>query len=236
MAPMGPTANLLGFTVGVTAGQASGRQQHMLDHLGATVICGPDPRLVDMVCANQVDAVTFTAGGDVRNFMALADRSRRGRNVLAALNRGVVVACADPACAAVAEEEGVAQAVYPDRSHLGALVRLVRDQLLARRRYYRLGESEMLMQGSLVLMDGQLIALTNRERAVLAKLADHPGATFSRRVLLRHVWKDPTVDPGALDEAVAALRRKLGPAADSLETTVGRGYRLRAREADRPDH
>ena len=68
----------------------------------------PALRLVEMVSRGALDAVTFTAGPAVRNFMALADRARRGRSVLESLNSGAVSAvCVGPVCAAAAVEEGI---------------------------------------------------------------------------------------------------------------------------------
>ena len=109
------------------------------------------------------------------------------------------------------------------------MVRLVAEELAGRRRCYRVGDLEMVLQGSVVLIDGRPVGLTERERAVLAKLVEQPGATISRRVLLRQVWKDPTVDPHVLETTVGRLRSKLGPSGAALETAVRRGYRLRAR-------
>lgn len=191
---------------------------------------GPALRLVESVSKGALDAVTFTAGPAVRNFMALADGARRGRNVLEALNSGAVsVICVGPVCAAAAAEEGIERPLYPDRWRLGPMVRLVAQELSERRRCYRVGDLEMVLQGSVVLIGGQPVGLTDRERAVLAKLVEQPGATISRRVLLRHVWKDPSVDPHVLETTVGRLRAKLGPSGVALETAVRRGYRLRAR-------
>lgn len=187
---------------------------------------GPALRLIDMVCGGAVDAVTFTAGPAVRNFMALADRTRRGRNVLEALNGGVLVACVGPVCAAAAVEEGVEQPRYPQRWRLGPLVRLVQEELLARRRRFRVGPTELVLQGSVVLIDGEPVRLTERERAVLDKLAERPGAIISRRLLLRQVWKDPGVDPHVLETTVGRLRAKLGPSGAAVQAAARRGYRL----------
>jgi uroporphyrinogen-III synthase len=233
---MGGPADLSGYTVGVTATRGGDVQAAQLARLGVAVVHAPvsdaEPalRLVDLVCTGAVDALTFTAGPDVRNFMAWADRSRRGRNVLSALNGGAVVACAGPACAAVAVEEGINRPLHTDRARTGPLVRLVARELAGRRLRYRVGACELVLQGSLVLIDGRPARLTERERAVLVKLAEHPGATVSRRVLLRHVWKDPSVDPAELERAVSGLRSKLGLAAAGLDTAPGRGYRLWAVE------
>ena len=190
----------------------------------------PALRLIEMASRGTLDALTFTAGPAVRNFMALADRARRGRNVLETINSGAVaVVCVGPVCAAVAVEEGIEHPRLPDVWRLEPMVRLVADELSERRRRYRVGEIEMVMQGSVVTIDGEPVRLTDRERAVLAKLVERPGAMISRRVLLRHVWKDPSVDPGVVESTVGRLRSKLGPSGAALETAVRRGYRLRAR-------
>jgi uroporphyrinogen-III synthase len=229
-------AELSGFTVGVTSGPIGGEQAALLSRLGATVVdapvqsddTGPGLRLVDLVCRSAVDAVTFTTGTAVRNFMLLADRARRGRNVLAALNRGILVVCAGPECAATAREEGIEHPLDPGGGQVGPLVQMLREQLLARRRRYHVGPTELVLQGSIVVADGVVLQLDDCERAVLVKLAEKPGSNVSRRVLLRHVWKDPSVDPAVLEAAVIRLRDELGSAGLGLEATSRRGYRLRA--------
>lgn len=188
---------------------------------------GPAARLIEAVAQAGVDAVTFTAGPAVRNFMTLADEVRLGREVLAAFNGPVAAICVGPVCAAAAVEEGIAAPRFPERWRLGPMVRLVAEALQARARRYRFDGRELVLQGSVVLVDGQPVRLTERERALLAKLAERPGATVSRRVLLRHVWKDPGVDPHVLETAVGRLRAKLGVSSQVLETAVRRGYRLR---------
>jgi uroporphyrinogen-III synthase len=247
-------AELFGFTVGVTSGPGSEEQATVLTSLGAEVVVAPvhrpegtdrshwelpaDPapalELVELVCRARVDAVTFNAGRAVRNFMALADRGRRGRNVLTALNSGILVVCSGPDCAAEAREEGIAHPLHPPGQQLGPLVHLLRRELLDRRRRYLVDGRELVFQGSVVSLDGRPLGLSECERAVLVKLVEKPGVTVSRRVLLRHVWKDPGMDPAVLDVAIERLGAELGPVASSLEVATRRGYRLRAVERRQP--
>jgi uroporphyrinogen-III synthase len=254
---VGRASELSGFTVGLTDGTDAGDQAKWFARRGAAIVVGPvlrssstadssgagrvdgtglpadvGPalRLVDMLCRGSVHAVTFTVGPAVRNFMAVADRSRRGRNLLAALNRNVIVACSDLASAAAAREEGIERPRAPDDGRLDSLLEMVRAELLQRRRCYRVGPNQLVLQGSAVLVDGTPVVLGEPERAVLAKLAEHPGRTVSRRILLRHVWKDPSVGPEVLERAVESLRLGLGPPGGAVESAPRKGYRLRVIE------
>jgi uroporphyrinogen-III synthase len=83
-------------------------------------------------CDGRVDAVTFTAGPQVRNLMELADSEGRSLDLLAALNGSVVVGCIGPVCAAVAESEGMNDLVVPENWRLGSLVKAVGGALQAR--------------------------------------------------------------------------------------------------------
>ncbi|HLH99268.1 MAG TPA: uroporphyrinogen-III synthase [Acidimicrobiales bacterium] len=187
---------------------------------------GPARRLIDLCCSGAVDAVTFTAGPALRNLFRLAEEAERREELVGALNGPVTAACIGPVCAATAAEEGVRGVVVPDRWRLGSLVGALAVALGAGRRRFVVGGHELVVQGSVAVVDGQLARLTDRERGVLACLARQPGATVGRAALLHEVWNDPKADPHVLEATVARLRSKLGPAGDAIETAVRRGYRL----------
>jgi two-component system, OmpR family, response regulator len=70
------------------------------------------------------------------------------------------------------------------------------------------------------------VALSPRERSLLAAFLRHAGEVLSRGELLRLVWElDFDPNSNVVDVYVAALRRKLGQ--QVIETIRGRGYRLR---------
>ncbi|MGN0855613.1 MAG: response regulator transcription factor [Kiritimatiellia bacterium] len=72
------------------------------------------------------------------------------------------------------------------------------------------------------------VDLTERELALLRHFADHPGEIFSKDFLLTRFWGASTdCTEGAVSTALCALRGKLGPSADRLETVWGRGVRYR---------
>ena len=82
-----------------------------------------------------------------------------------------------------------------------------------------------------VSLDGTEIALTPKEYAVLALLAQHLGRVVTQQQLLRDIWGPSHVgDSHYLRVVVGHLRQKLGddPAAPRyLITEAGVGYRLR---------
>ena len=74
-----------------------------------------------------------------------------------------------------------------------------------------------------VAVDGEPLDLTYLEYALLAFLATHPGRTYSRDALLRHVWGfDYYGGSRTVDVHVRRIRAKLGPElAQHLETVRG---------------
>jgi DNA-binding response OmpR family regulator len=100
------------------------------------------------------------------------------------------------------------------------------------------GGSSQLTVGDIVLdaarhsvtVADRPLSLTPKEFGVLEYLMTRPGHVVSSEELLEHVW-DANADPftQTVRVTVGTLRRKLGEG--SIETIVGRGYRLREREA-----
>jgi len=96
------------------------------------------------------------------------------------------------------------------------------------------GTSSVLTVGEVVLdvarhvatLRGERLTLTPKEFGVLEYLMVRPGHVVSSEELLEHVW-DANADPftQTVRVTVGTLRRKLGEG--SIETVVGRGYRLR---------
>jgi uroporphyrinogen-III synthase len=82
-------------------------------------------RLIEMCCDGDVDAITFTAGPQVRNMIEIADSAGKAGRLLTALNGKVLVGCIGPVCAEVAHEEGIHDLLVPDNWRLGSLVKAV---------------------------------------------------------------------------------------------------------------
>ena len=83
-----------------------------------------------------------------------------------------------------------------------------------------LGSSAIELRATAVVVDGDVLELTPRERDVFAVLARRPGSVVTKGQLLAEVWR------GSADGvAVGRLRRRLGPTVP-IRTVPRRGYRL----------
>lgn len=93
---------------------------------------GPLDELIDAVIAGEIDALPLTSAPAAANLLGRADRTGRGPQLREALRGDVLVACVGPVTAAPLAEAGL-PVVLPERSRTGALVKLVAEQLPARR-------------------------------------------------------------------------------------------------------
>ena len=83
---------------------------------------------------------------------------------------------------------------------------------------------------ALVDAKGREEALSFREIQVLRRFAEHPGEVISRDSLLNEFWGGGVGgNTRTVDQYVMKVRRKLGRAADCIETIHGIGYRYIAR-------
>ena len=74
----------------------------------------------------------------------------------------------------------------------------------------------------------RLIKLTSLEFNILEYLARHPGRVFSRDQIMDAAWKEGKfILDRAVDVHIRSLRKKLGQAAEYIETVHGVGYRCR---------
>jgi uroporphyrinogen-III synthase len=189
---------------------------------------GPARRLVDAVCGGRVDAVTFTSAPAMHNLVALARDHGRDAALVDAFNTGgVVAACMGPVCAQAARRVGIEEPVAPEHGRLGLLVRVLTDALHSRRRQLVLAGEPVVVQGRAVAIDGQVVELPDRERAVFEVLLSRPGVVLSKATILRSLAGDET-SVHALEATIARLRQRLGPAGPAVRSVRGRGYVLDA--------
>jgi uroporphyrinogen-III synthase len=192
---------------------------------------GPVRRLVELILARQVDAVTFTSAPAVVALLAFAGPV--APHVLRLFGAGtphrppaVLAACVGPVTAGPLRAHDV-PALTPARSRLGALVKAVTDELPRRARRIRVAGTTIELRGHAVLVDGELRTLAPASMAVLGALATRPGRVVPRAELAAALPRGE--DGHAVEMAVARLRAALGSPA-YIQTVIKRGYRLRVDE------
>ena len=116
-----------------------------------------------------------------------------------------------------------------DSKELVARVRAVlrRSQPAQSVREYRLGPLYVSPEQHIVRVDGQDVALTNKEFELLCLLLDNQGLVLTRQVLMDRVWGfEAERENRTLDVHIRTLRVKLGAAGSLIETIRGVGYKL----------
>jgi uroporphyrinogen-III synthase len=202
------------------------------DH-GATVVAVPVYRweppvdlvaldgLIEKVACNGVDAVTFTSAPAAASFLMRADQLRLTEAVTRALTTIVIPFCVGPVTARPLDNAGVAS-MRPERMRLGALARLVADELPHQKPDLAVAGHTLGVRAACAVVDGEVRDLSPNSLTLLKVLARVPGAVVSRDVLLEALGGD---DPHVVEAAVNRLRSALG-AKELIATAVKRGYRL----------
>jgi uroporphyrinogen-III synthase len=184
----------------------------------------PLRRLIQAVSVAGVDAVAFTSAPAAASFLEAADSSGRGTAVRTALRGPVVAACVGPVTAGPFEREEI-PVIQPARGRLGALVRVIVEQVPARRgRLLPAAGHTVDVRGHAVVVDGRLVPLSGASMNLLRELVSRPGRVVSRSALLK-VTPGEGSDEHAVEVAVARLRAALGDPR-IIQTVVKRGYRL----------
>ena len=183
----------------------------------------PLDRLLDVITAGTVDAVTFTSALGAIGLLRRAAAEGREPALLDALRGRVLAACVGPVTAAPLLARGIT-ATWPERYRVGALIRHVAEALDARVPILTVAGHRLEVRGSAVVVDGRLRPVPPGPMAVLRALGRRPGWVVSRADLLAEL-PGGGADEHAVEAAVARLRSGLG-APDIVQTVVKRGYRL----------
>ena len=181
----------------------------------------PLRRLVTVIAARGVDAVTFTSAPAAASLLQMATDEGVRAAVLRAFADAVLPVCVGPVTAGPLDAAGVAT-VQPERARLGALAREVVARLPERDPVLSTGAHTLQVRGHAAVLDGRLVELAPGPMAVLRALARRPGVVVSRADLLGELSGGG--DAHAVEMAVTRLRAALG--APVVETVVKRGYRL----------
>lgn len=194
----------------------------------------PLRKLAQAIASASIDAVTFTSAPAVLTLLEVAADCGHLDAMLAGLRGPVSAACVGPICAGPLSDRGVT-CVIPERSRLGALVRVLTDQLSTERtRLISTPDHELRICGSAVIVDGVPVRLSQRSAAVLRALADDPGRVLTRAELLTRAWPDSPGEEHAVETTIGRLREALGPAGSVIQTVIKRGYRLVSQPAVKP--
>jgi uroporphyrinogen-III synthase len=199
----------------------------------------PDPvepvlRLIELIINGGVDAVTFTSSPSVSNLAFLATDAHCLAPLQAALSGPVRAVCVGPLCSSTARDLGFERVIEPDRARLGAMVHALGSHAVGSRTATEVGPVTMWLDGADAVLDGEVVALGGRERAVLDRLAARPGAVVPKATLRDEIWGGQT-GLHTVEVTVARLRERL---AGHLQIVAlpKRGYRLvaSAHHGERP--
>jgi uroporphyrinogen-III synthase len=180
--------------------------------------------LIAAVCEGALDVVTFTSAPAVDALFSTAHELGVHRELVGALSRRVATAAVGPVTAAPLEAAGLSPWI-PERFRMGALVKLVTDNL--ERRAVRSVETPagtVALRGRAITVAGSELFLPPAAMLLFRTLLDAGGAVVPRETLARLV--SPSASNHALDMAVNRLRGAL-PDPQLVQTVVKRGYRLR---------
>ncbi|WP_432487368.1 uroporphyrinogen-III synthase [Kineococcus sp. SYSU DK018] len=180
-------------------------------------------RLVELIVAGRLDAVTFTSAPGAVALLDAADAAGRREEVVRAFAGGVVACAVGDVTAEPLRAAGV-DPLVPDRWRLGALLRTLTEHLAANPLdRVRTPRGELVLRAQAAVLDGQVLDLAPGPLTVLRRLARARGAVVARDELLAEL--PGAQDAHAVEVTVARLRSGL-PAPDLVRTLVKRGYRL----------
>ena len=182
------------------------------------------PRLIEAATRGQLDALVFTSAPGAVATLETAAALGLQPALVRALAGPVLAAAVGPVTAAPLRAAGV-QPVVPERYRLGALIRLVCEQLGDHRvERYRSGEVLLEVRGRQVSVDGRAVLLGPHALALFRTLA--ASETVVSRAELIDALPE-VLDDHALEVAMSRLRRSLD-VPGLITTVVRRGYRLNA--------
>ncbi len=180
-------------------------------------------QLITMIVNSDVDAVSFTSAPAVASLLERAKALGALDCLVNALRHDVAVFCVGPVTASPLVRLGV-EPHSPQRYRLGALARLITDELPGLAKHYRAGGHLISVRSASVEVDGELKVLPPAAMALLRRLLVAPGLVVSREELLAEL-PGGGGDTHAVETAMTRLRSALA-APRVIQTVVKRGYRL----------
>ena len=94
---------------------------------------------------------------------------------------------------------------------------------------YRFGRFRLSADGTMLLRDGETVALAPKALRTLLTLVEHAGEVVTKKQLLETVWPDSFVEDTGLTRNISVIRQALDAGGEQFITTVARvGYRFTA--------
>ncbi|MBY0441077.1 MAG: uroporphyrinogen-III synthase [Mycobacteriaceae bacterium] len=183
----------------------------------------PMDQLIGMIVHADIDAVSFTSAPAVASMLQRAKALGCVAELIAALRDPVAAVCVGPVTSAPLRRLGV-RAVHPDHYRLGALARLISDEVPLRARHANAGGHRIGVRRTTVEVDGEVRPVPPAAMALLRRLMANPGWVVSREDLLAQL-PGGGGDTHAVETAMTRLRSALG-VPGAVQTVVKRGYRL----------
>lgn len=180
-------------------------------------------RMIGAVTRGDLDAITFTSAPAAAAILTRAKELGKLSQFVHAMRTAVPVMCVGSVTAGPLEALQI-PTIYPKRFRLGALARLITEELPRRSHNLRIHGHNTAIRGQAVVVDGELRDLSASSLGLLKALAMAPGRVVSRQELLAGLPGD-SCDTHAVEVAVARLRNALGDP-KMIQTVVKRGYRL----------
>ncbi|MCH5645050.1 uroporphyrinogen-III synthase [Gordonia sp. ABSL49_1] len=181
-------------------------------------------KMIWSVLRADLDAITFTSAPAAASILTRAKELGKLQQFVHALRTAVPVMCVGSVTASPLEALQI-PTTYPRRFRLGALARMITDELPRRTHTLRVAGHDASIHGQAVLVDGQVRDLSSTSMILLKILAAGvPGRVVSRQELLGGLPGDSS-DTHAVEVAVGRLRAALGDP-KMIQTVVKRGYRL----------
>jgi uroporphyrinogen-III synthase len=180
------------------------------------------------VAGGMFDAVMFTSAPAAIAWIAELEAQGVTHVVRDLVASGhLMIAAVGPVTADPLVNAGL-RPVYPDRSRMGALVRLVILTLGDDAHSVLTPSGVLHVRASAATLDHEVLPLSPNGLAILRRLARNPGEVVNRDRLLE-VLPGDSADPHTAEVAVARLREALSPYLGShslVRTVIKRGYVL----------
>ena len=183
----------------------------------------PMDRLIRTVLDGGLDAVAFTSAPAAVSLVNRAKTLAVLPDLNDALGRDTLVACVGPVTAAPLQRLGV-PTVLPTRNRLGALARLLLEELPRRAVHAQAAGHQLSLRRTGVFVDGRWRPVSPVGMSVLRELITRQGHAATPSEL--------ELDAGNAHTTVMRLRASLDAPA-CIETVSKQGYRL---ALDRPPH